>query len=273
MPCTPNMAGCKASCAHRAFVQGYRDERYRQELDLVERSMGYDTEIADNKRVMAEQGRPLINFRDYLKHSRRTEAMPETETLSVDYGNQMAEESLLSIAMAHPNAVQALRDLGPEEFHTPLANEVYKAIISLEDSGIRADAIAVEGYLREAKIGRSPSWDSSLALGEATPEHLRGLQKWQYTAAFPLLAPVFKDEIRTNHQAYQLERIYSWAAETMRTVIDKGATPGNIQWVHNQVANRMNTVKPLFSPPSESLTPARSQHSQRAATKLSRARV
>lgn len=272
MPCTPGMTGCKASCAHRDFVLNYRAERYRQEIALVEGNLGYATEIADAKRVMAENGKPMITFRDALLH-REKPPVEAREVSNLDYGNQMAEESLLAIAMSTPNGLPYLKALGLEEFQTPLAREIYTAIRDLETSGIRADALAVEAELRSRGIASTPEWDSSFALGDREDRYKLGLQGWEYTAAPLITASSFQKEIRTHYQAYQTERIYSWAKTAMHEVIDSGPTPEKIAWVHRQVAEQMTKIKPSLSQPSVSLTPAPSQHRAQASMTRSRARV
>ena len=59
MPCKPRMTACKASCLHYLFVRDYQQERERQYTEAVERSGGYDTE-------MAEELSSLINFKKWL---------------------------------------------------------------------------------------------------------------------------------------------------------------------------------------------------------------
>lgn len=277
MPCTPNMTGCKASCAHRDFVLNYRAERYRQEIALVEGNLGYATEIADAKRVMAENGKPMITFRDALLH-REKPPVEAREVSNLDYGNQMAEESLLAIAMATPNGVPYLRELGQEEFQSPLAHDIYVAIMDLEDHGKRATPLAVEEYLQMTGRPSHPDWDSRMAQGRLDPEYrdrtMYGLLKWEYTAAPLICAASFQEEIRTHYQAYQTEKIYSWAQSAMRDVIDQGPTPGKISWVHSQVAEQMQKIKPsLFHPTGPRLTPALSQHSPKVSMTNSRLRA
>lgn len=73
MPCRKGMVGCAVLCGHRLKVHDYRDERLRQVEELIESTGGYDTEIEDRLRELAEQGRPLIDFKTYLIQTKREE--------------------------------------------------------------------------------------------------------------------------------------------------------------------------------------------------------
>lgn len=63
--CSPKHKSCSA--AHSALVQGYRDERHRQEVQLEGWTGGY---VGDVIQWMAKGGK-LIDFRDWLKAHRR----------------------------------------------------------------------------------------------------------------------------------------------------------------------------------------------------------
>lgn len=69
MPCAPRMAGCKASCLHRALVQSYKDERIRQEDVAEQLSLGYQTEFRE---YIASH--PLITFKEWLVGNRKQHA-------------------------------------------------------------------------------------------------------------------------------------------------------------------------------------------------------
>lgn len=65
------MAGCKASCLHRALVNDYRLARLNEEQQAEEASIGYATEYAE---YVADH--PLITFRAWLvgQRTRQQEA-------------------------------------------------------------------------------------------------------------------------------------------------------------------------------------------------------
>lgn len=63
MACPPGMRGCAITCGHRQWVEGYRDERQRQEIVAENVSLGYDTEHAE---WLADH--PLPTLKQWMKH-------------------------------------------------------------------------------------------------------------------------------------------------------------------------------------------------------------
>lgn len=66
MPCAPRMAGCKASCLHRALVNDYRVNRHAEEQAADAASIGYATERAEYV-----ERHPLTTFKQWLIGHRR----------------------------------------------------------------------------------------------------------------------------------------------------------------------------------------------------------
>jgi hypothetical protein len=69
------MRGCRAACAHRAFVRQYQAERMRQELVADEASAGYETEFD----AYVDE-RPLVTFKSWLIDH----AAPSPEDLTIE---------------------------------------------------------------------------------------------------------------------------------------------------------------------------------------------
>lgn len=63
-PCSPRHKSC--SPAHAELVESYRDERFRQEVQLENRTGNYRGDIEHWK----AKGGKLISFRDWLKAHR-----------------------------------------------------------------------------------------------------------------------------------------------------------------------------------------------------------
>lgn len=64
-PCSPRHRSC--SPAHAELVESYRDERFRQEVQLEKRTGGYAGDIAHAK----AKGYKLIDFRQWLRAHKR----------------------------------------------------------------------------------------------------------------------------------------------------------------------------------------------------------
>lgn len=60
VPCSQGHIGCTTH--HRDLVDGYRDQRYREELELEAVTGMHDTDIA----IWRENGNRLTTFRDWL---------------------------------------------------------------------------------------------------------------------------------------------------------------------------------------------------------------
>jgi hypothetical protein len=236
---------------HRQFVTDYRQERYRQELDIIEKNLGYSTEIEDAKRVLREQGKPMITFQSWMVQSKRN---PEDRDMQPEpsypdpSGNRFAEEELLAVAMREPLAVDVLRQLDPEEFRaTDLNKTVAETILNLEDRGVRANALAVEGHLQDIGYVQTADWDSSLPLGDIDRTDY-GLQKWEKYAGVYANAEYCAAEIRLHTRAEETAGIYEWGAKAMKEVIDAGPTKAKIAQVHQEISERTEALPPDLSP-------------------------
>jgi hypothetical protein len=64
------MHGCAATCGHRAFVDGYRQERERQEIVAENASLGYGAEY---KEWVADH--PLPTLKEWMKHREKAPDM------------------------------------------------------------------------------------------------------------------------------------------------------------------------------------------------------
>jgi hypothetical protein len=169
------------------------------------------------------------------------------------YGNLFAEETVLAVAMHNPKAVWIVNDLGPEKFLAhPMTEPIAQAIIDLERSGIRANAIAVESHLR-GTVASVPYWDSSLPLGNVDRTEF-GLQKWEKYSGVYANAEYCADEIRLHYQAYETERVLTWGRDTMRQIIMGGTDRQSIETLHRQIGERLESIGIL--PNSPTLTPA-----------------
>ncbi len=234
MPCSPKMNQCKASCLHRRFVMGYREERLRQETDLIERNYGYATEIADEIRVRAENGTPLIDFRTWLKaHKRPEEDIVTTpEPVQMEYGNKLAEENLLAVAMREKSVVWMVNDLGPEAFlASPLNAHIAEGIIELERQRIRAHWGNVEVYLE--RKGVAPTHENGTKYG---------LRSWHENAGPAIFAQGAADEVRIHYTAYQAERVLTWGRDSLRAHILDGPTSQGIKQIHQEVLEQMQLL-------------------------------
>lgn len=194
MACPPGMRGCAVTCGHRQFVEGYRQERERQEIVAENVSLGYDTEYAE---YVADH--PLPTFKQWLKQSKGPEMTESTERWSWTKEEQPAEVArveelqtadrraeaaiekaemdryqavdvepptlrqvrdynetgLLGAAMVSDEALPALRTVC-NEFTDVFHENVAKAILDQAADGAPHDAAAVEAVLRERKVYALP---------------------------------------------------------------------------------------------------------------------
>jgi hypothetical protein len=74
--CPPGMRGCVATCGHRQWVEGYREERERQEIVAENVSLGYDTEYAE---WVADH--PLPTLKEWMKHREKAPEMATDKPL------------------------------------------------------------------------------------------------------------------------------------------------------------------------------------------------
>lgn len=181
-------------------------------------------------------------------------------------GNRGAEEGLLSAAMADRRAVPYLRQLLPQEFtSTPYTAPIARAIVDLEDQGVRADATEVEFRLRDQGIVASEaSWDSAQFMGEVhtareisdpaavnppLPQELHGLQRWEATAMPYQAAESFAQEVRNHSYSEGTREAYQWGSEQLAGIAaDTGPHPATTHLVQAQVAAKIEHLpQPLAS--------------------------
>lgn len=253
------MSACKNSCAHRRFVNGYREERARQMFEVVEKSLGYDTEIADELRRLQEQGTPVITFQQYMIQSRippEAREMPQQteKEPAVVRGNPMAEESLLAVAMAarpdvsRNDAVDVLRQLDLNEFQTPVNRQVAAVIVTLYDARLPHDAVAVENHLRAQHL--LPLRLDSQAVQGARPEAIDrselGLQRWEKYAGVLDNAQLFAAEIRSQYVASETGRIYTWGAQMINSgyASSEGVSTAYTKMVQDSVQQKLAALPP-----------------------------
>lgn len=241
---------------HRQFVMGYREERQRVEDQIYEVNKGYATEIAEHYRTLREQGTPAITFKQYLMHRDRAPEAAVTEP-SIDppltlQGNKFAEQSLLAIAMYDQHAVAILRELDTNEFLTPLNQKIAESILTLEDHGIRADAVAVETDLHRIGVPSTPEWDSEMALPGVANRNQRGLRAWEFNAGVYDNARSYAGEIRQQSNAYRTEQVYEWGASMIRGGYHSsdGISQEYTSEIQAQVSEKIsNLPPPLVIPP------------------------
>jgi hypothetical protein len=227
----------------------YRSERLRQETDLIESNYGYATEIADDLRIRAENGTPLIDFRTWLKGHRNLppEEPVTAPVVEMEYGNKLAEETLLAVAMREPSVVWMINDIGPQAFlASPLNSLIAEAIINLERDGIRAHWGNVETYLEKHHI--PPIYENGTKYG---------LRHWHDHAGPAIFAQGAADDVRLHYTAYQAERVLTWGTTMMRKHIMEGPTSQGIKDIHSQIQQQMEDlgVTPQAPEPIMGLTP------------------
>jgi len=220
MACPPGMRGCAATCGHRMFVEGYRQERKRMEIAGENASLGYAEELRDWL-----EANPIPTFKDWLIQSKR-EPMPEpinypepSQFMRFTTEAEANEASLLAIAMNTEDGVEMLRVLDvDQEFTNPFHTQIAHAITDLADSGQAHDAEVTTDLLR----GRGqlpPQWDPArpmrsaeapLQVHQASPLDLDvplrtvdptryGLGAWQAHAMPGYSAGSFASDIRADY--------------------------------------------------------------------------
>lgn len=264
MPCSPGMTQCKASCLHREWVLDHRNEMSAWLVKNDEQGKGYKTEMAE-----AAQQDPAPRLRDAMMHREKPPEKWQNQESSMDTarpGNRGAEEGLLSAAMADRRAVPYLRQLLPQEFtSTPYTAPIARAIVDLEDQGVRADATEVEFRLRDQGIVASEaSWDSAQFMGEVhtareisdpaavnppLPQELHGLQRWEATAMPYQAAESFAQEVRNHSYSEGTREAYQWGSEQLAGIAaDTGPHPATTHLVQAQVAAKIEHLpQPLAS--------------------------
>lgn len=237
MPCSPGMSACKASCLHRKFVMEHRDEMSEWLVRRDNGGLGYAPETRD-----WEIENPAPRLQDKMIFNKRP---PEEVTVDQDaavIGNEYAESGLLSVALNDQAAVKVLKQLSPNEFTDPLNQIVAKTIVHLESKGIRADANAVEDYMR-LHLPSSPEWDSQLPKGNVDRTNY-GLQSWQKGAGVYENAKFYAAEIRSHSQASQTAEVGTWIQERMSAEVRAGVDPERVKQVQREIRSRIDQIRP-----------------------------
>jgi hypothetical protein len=262
------MSGCKATCLHRAFVL---EHRYEMEVWLKAKDIG--------GLGYAEETRGWVGVQPPPRHTDRMihrEKAPEVVTVPTEptvFSSKNAEETLLAVALRYEEGVKYIEQLDLKEFQHPINNAVARSIVTLERSGIRADADAVEKYIKDNNLLPSDiRWDSSptdveINVHDGQQPPVYGLQKWEEMATVPASAPYLRDEIRAHYQAYQVDAALSWGQTAMSDFAASGITKEKTAWVVDQVGKRLEAVKPDFPGQQVSrLTVQKSQNNRPLAT-------
>lgn len=244
----------------------HRDEMSEWLVRRDNGGLGYKTETAE-----WEIENPAPRLKDKMIFNRRPPEEVPVEQEAPLIGNEYAESGLLSVAFHDPAAVEVLKQLSPNEFTNPLNQIIAKTVVHLESKGIRANANAVEDYMR-LHLPSSPEWDSQMPLGDVDRTNY-GLQSWEKGAGVYENAKYYAAEIRSHSQASQTAEVGTWVQERMSAEARAGVDPERTKQVQREIRSRIDQIRPdlpqagLASPSPEwkvkRLTPAvsRSSHS------------
>lgn len=267
------MTGCKASCLHKRFVMEHRSDYAEWEVRRDNATLGYKTE---DREWIESRVDPAPQLKEKMIFNRRPpEGVPVEPEIS---GNEHAESGLLGVTFHDPAAVEVLKQLSPNEFTNPVNRNVAKAVVHLEARGIRANAVAVEDYMR-LHLPSSPEWDSQMPLGNVD-RTAHGLQSWEKGAGVYENAKYFAAEIRSHSQASQTSEVGTWIQERMSAEFKAGVDPERTKQVQREVRGKIDQIRPdlpmtgLATPSPDwkipKLTPSVSRSSPSLATSRAR---
>jgi hypothetical protein len=247
----------------------HRDEMSEWLVRKDNAGLGYETET----REWIESGvDPAPRLKDKMIFNRRP---PEEVTVEQEIGNEYAESGLLSVTFHDPTAVEVLKQLSPNEFTNPLNQIIAKTVVHLESKGIRADANAVEDYMR-LHLPSSPEWDSQMPKGNVDRTNY-GLQSWEKGAGVYENAKYYAAEIRSHSQASQTAEVGTWIQERMSAEAKAGIDPERTKQVQREIRSKIDQIRPdlpqagLASPSPDwkirKLSPAATSHPSRTTSR------
>lgn len=244
MACPPGMRGCAATCGHRLFVDGYRQERQRAEIAGENASLGYAEELRD---WIADN--PMPTFKDWLIQSKQEKPAMEFAEVNGHYQempdgwNQRTDEhartfvqfktvaeadeaSLLAIGMNTPAGIPALQALKTEEFANPFHRDVHRAILDLHADQQPHDAGSVTELLR-GRQQLPTRFDPTTSLRTVDAAR-HGLAVWQTHALPADSAGYFASQVRSVYRQQHLEDIGTRAAELARGSLENTESFGPV---------------------------------------------
>lgn len=214
----------------------HRDEMSEWLVARDNGGLGYKTETQE-----WEIENPAPRLQDKMIFNKRPDDWNTVEL--EERGNEYAESGLLSVAFNDPAAVDVLKQLSPNEFTDPLNQIIAKTVVHLEDKGIRANAVAVENYMRDHGVVSSPVWDSTMARFDQGAD-TRGLRGWELGAGVYDNAKYYAAEIRSHSQASQTAEVGTWLQERMSAEVRAGVDPERTKQVQRETRSRIDQIRP-----------------------------